>query len=182
MPTWSGTRGGSARLFVYDWGMHILVTAASKHGATDEVADAIARRLTEAGFEVDRIAPGDVDSVEEYDAVVVGSAVYILQWMPAAHDFMERFARELAAKPVWAFSVGMNGVPKHAPQDPTRIGPLLTHVNAKDLKSFGGRYKPSLLSLRERSVARLAGVVEGDFRDWAAIDEWTDGIIASLSR
>ena len=100
MPTWSGTRGGSARLFVYDWGMHILVTAASKHGATDEVADAIARRLTEAGFEVDRIAPGDVDSVEEYDAVVVGSAVYILQWMPAAHDSMECTARELAAKPV----------------------------------------------------------------------------------
>ena len=162
--------------------MHILVTAASKHGATDEVADAIARRLTEAGFEVDRIAPGDVDSVEEYDAVVVGSAVYILQWMPAAHDFMERFAHELVAKPVWAFSVGMNGVPKHAPQDPTRIGPLLTRVNAKELKSFAGRYKPSLLSLRERSVARLAGVVEGDFRDWAAIDEWTDGIIASLGR
>ena len=30
--------------------MHILVTAASKHGATDEVADAIAKRLEAAGF------------------------------------------------------------------------------------------------------------------------------------
>ena len=50
--------------------------------------------------------------------------------------------------------------------------PLLTHVKCRELHTFPGRYKPSLLSLRERSVARLAGVVEGDFRDWEAIDQW----------
>ena len=97
--------------------MHILVTAASKHGATDEVADAIAKRIEAAGFTVDRVAPADVTTVEPYDAVIVGSAVYILQWMPEAHDFMERFKDDLRDKPVWAFSVGMNGVPKHSEQD-----------------------------------------------------------------
>ncbi len=171
---------GFDRPSLYHGVMHILVTAASKHGATNEVADAIARRFEGAAFTVDRIAPNDVDTVEPYDAVIVGSAVYILQWMPEAHDFMERFKDELQAKQVWAFSVGMDGVPKHAPQDPTRVGPLLTHVNCRDLHRFPGRYKPSLLSLRERSVARLAGVVEGDFRDWDAVDQWTDGIIAEL--
>ena len=145
--------------------MHILVTASSKHGATDEVADAIAKRLEAAGFTVDRIAPADVTTVEPYDAVIVGSAVYILQWMP---------------EPVWAFSVGMNGVPKHSEQDGNRVGPLLTHVNCRELRTFPGRYKPELLSLRERSVARLAGVVEGDFRDWDAIEAWADGIVAAL--
>ena len=39
---------------------------------------------------------------------------------------------------------------------------------------------PSLLSLRERSVARLAGVVEGDFRDWEAVDQWADEIVEAL--
>ena len=141
--------------------MHILVTASSKHGATDEVADAIAKRLEAAGFTVDRVAPADVTTVESYDAVVVGSAVYILQWMPEAHDFM-------------------NGVPKHSEQDGNRVGPLLTHVNCRELRTFPGRYKPELLSLRERSVARLAGVVEGDFRDWDAIDAWADDIAAQL--
>ena len=145
--------------------MHILVTAASKHGATDEVADAIAKRFETAGFTVDR---------------VVGSAVYILQWMPEAHDFMERFQDELRTKQVWAFSVGMSGVPKHTKQDSHRVGPLLTHVNCRELRTFPGRYKPELLSLRERSVARLAGVVEGDFRDWAAIEAWADSIAAQL--
>ena len=150
--------------------MHILVTAASKHGATDEVADAIARRIEASGITVDRLAPADVTSVSGYDAVVVGSAVYILQWMPEAHDFMERFKDELPVGRVWAFSVGMNGVPK----------PLLTHVKCRELHTFPGRYKPSLLSLRERSVARLAGVVEGDFRDWEAIDQWADEIVEAL--
>ena len=160
--------------------MHILVTAASKHGATDEVADAIARRIEASGITVDRLAPADVTSVADYDAVVVGSAVYILQWMPEAHDFMERFKDELPAGRVWAFSVGMNGVPKHSRQDGSRVGPLLTHVKCRDLHTSAGRYKPSLLSLRERSVARLAGVVEGDFRDWEAVDQWADEIVEAL--
>lgn len=160
--------------------MHILVTAASKHGATDEVADAIATRIAASGFTVDRLAPADVTSVEGYDAVVVGSAVYILQWMPEAHDFMERFKDELPAGQVWAFSVGMNDVPRNSEQDGSRVGPLLTHVKCRELHTFPGRYKPSLLSLRERSIARLARVVEGDFRDWEAIDQWADEIVAAL--
>ena len=160
--------------------MHILVTAASKHGATDEVADAIAKRIEASGITVDRLAPADVTSVEGYDAVIVGSAVYILQWMPEAHDFMEGFKDDLRDKPGWAFSVGMNGVPKHSEQDGNRVGPLLPHVNCRELRPFPGRYKPELLSLRERSVARLAGVVEGDFRDWDAIEAWADGIVAAL--
>ena len=160
--------------------MHILVTAASKRGATDEVADAIAKRIEASGITVDRLAPADVTSVADYDAVIVGSATYILQWMPEAHDFMERFKDQLPVGQVWAFSVGMNGVPKHSKQDGSRVGPLLTHVKCRELRTFPGRYKPSLLSLRERSVARLAGVVEGDFRDWEAIERWADEIVDAL--
>ena len=160
--------------------MHILVTAASKHGATDEVADAIAKRIEASGITVDRLAPADVTSVADYAAVIVGSATYILQGMPAAHDFMERFKDQLPVGQVWAFSVGMNGVPKHSKQDGSRVGPLLTHVKCRELRTFPGRYKPSLLSLRERSVARLAGVVEGDFRDWEAIERWADEIVDAL--
>lgn len=160
--------------------MHILVTAASKHGATDEVADAIAKRIEASGITVDRLAPADVTSVADYDAVIVGSATYILQWMPEAHDFMECFKDQLPVGQVWAFSVGMNGVPKHSKQDGSRVGPLLTHVKCRELRTFPGRYKPSLLSLRERSVARLAGVVEGDFRDWEAIERWADEIVDAL--
>lgn len=161
--------------------MHILVTASSKHGSTRQVADRIGARLKDAGHSVTCLAPEDVLSIEEYDAVVVGSAVYILQWMDEARRFLERFAPQLKSTPVWAFSVGMSGVPKHAPQDPTRIGPVLTRVKARDHAVFAGRYDPSLLSLRERSVARLGGVVEGDFRSWDDVDAWAESIALELS-
>ncbi len=161
--------------------MHILVTASSQHGSTEAVANAIALRLQEAGHTVDRLAPEEVLTLDGFDAVVCGSAVYILQWMKGARDFIERFARELSQMPVWAFCVGMSGVPHHAPQDPSRIGPLSTHVPGIQTHFFAGRYDPTLLSLRERSVARLAGVVEGDFRDWDAIDAWADSIAEELA-
>lgn len=162
--------------------MRILVTASSKHGATSETADAIARRLHDRGHETVRMRPEEVLSLEGIDAVVVGSAVYMLQWIDEAYDFVERFSDELALLPVWAFSVGMNGVPKHAPQDPARIGPVLTRVSAAEHKIFPGRLRPSLLSLRERTVVRLAGAVEGDFRDWEAVDGWADSIADALEK
>lgn len=162
-------------------GMRILVTASSKHGATSEIADAIAERLRAAGFMVDRSVPEDVTTLSGYDAVVCGSAVYMTQWMEPSTAFLQRFETQLARIPVWAFSVGLSGVPKHSPQDPSRIGPVLMKVHVVHHTTFPGRYLPSRLSLRERSIARLAGAVEGDFRDWKAVDEWTDSIIEELS-
>ena len=135
--------------------MHILVTAASKHGATDEVADAIAKRIEASGITVDRLAPADVTSVSGYDAVVVGSAVYILQWMPEAHDFMERFKDELPVGRVWAFSVGMNGVPKHSEQDGTRR----TAPHARQVSRAA--YLPGSLQALPPVLARAFGCPPG---------------------
>lgn len=162
-------------------GMRILVTASSKHGATAEIANAIAERLRRAGHEVEQRRPEDVVSLQGVDAVVCGSAVYMSQWMAPAAAFLQRFETQLARMPVWAFSVGLSGVPKHTPQDPSRIGPVLMKVHVVHHQTFPGRYDPHLLSLRERSIVRLAGGVEGDFRDWAAIDAWTDDIIRELA-
>lgn len=161
--------------------MRILITAASKHGSTREIAEAMARRLESYGHELTLQSPSEVSDVTQFDAVVLGSAVYITQWMPEAHDFVNRFGDVLQTKPMWAFSVGMSGVPKHQPQDPMRIGPVMEHIAAVDHRTFPGRYKPELLTLRERSIGRLAGAVEGDFRDWAAVEAWTDAIHEHLS-
>ena len=160
--------------------MHILVTASSKHGAATDVADRVAERLSNAGHDVIRLAPQDVVSLDGIDAVVCGSAVYMTQWMEPASSFLHRFETTLTRIPVWAFSVGLSGVPKHAPQDPSRIGPVLTKLGAVHHQTFPGRYDPARLTLRERSIARLAGAVEGDFRDWNEIDAWADSISDAL--
>lgn len=161
-------------------GMKILLTSSSKHGSTDEVAAVIAERLRAAHIDVETKRPEDVDSVDEYDAFVLGSAVYMTTWMPEAVDFTTRFHDVLRARPVWAFSVGLSGLPKGKVSDPTRIGPVLLAIDPEDHVTFAGCFDPSKLSLRERSIAKLGGATEGDYRDWDEVRQWADAIATSL--
>ena len=157
-------------------GMKILLTSSSRHGSTDEVAAVIAERLQAARIDVDIKRPEDVDVVDGYDAFILGSAVYMTKWTPEAVDFTERFK----ARPVWAFSVGLSGLPKGKVSDPMRIGPVLLAIDPEDHVTFPGRFDPSKLSLRERSIARLGGASEGDYRDWDQVRQWADAIATSL--
>ena len=69
--------------------MKVLVTVATKYGSTSEIARAIGDALRERHIEV-TVAPIDqVTTVEDYDAVVAGSAVYAGHWMKAAKEFVE---------------------------------------------------------------------------------------------
>lgn len=162
--------------------MNVLVTASSKHGATGEIADRICERLRARGLTVTEIAPDEVKSLEGYDAVIVGSAVYFRQWTDTARAFVARFHNDLKKLPSWGFSVGLSGVPKRAPQDPKKIGPVDVSAVFHEHKTFAGRYDPSDMSVRERTVARLSGAVEGDYRDWERIDTWADEIADSLNK
>ena len=64
--------------------MRVLVTAASKYGATAEIAAAIAEVLDKHGLEATVLPPEQVKGVDGYDAVVVGSTVYAGHWLKPA--------------------------------------------------------------------------------------------------
>ena len=160
--------------------MKILLTSSSKHGSTDEVAAVIAERLQAAQITVEIKRPEDVDSVDGYDAFILGSAVYMTKWTSEAVDFTKRVHDDLKARPVWAFSVGLSGLPKGKVSDPMRIGPVLLALDPEDHMTFAGRFDPSKLSLRERSIAKLGGATEGDYRDWDEVRQWADAIATSL--
>ena len=70
--------------------MRVLVTTASKHGATDEIGRRIAATLDRAGLTVVSAAPEAVVSVDGYDAVILGSGVYAGRWVESAKAFVER--------------------------------------------------------------------------------------------
>jgi menaquinone-dependent protoporphyrinogen oxidase len=59
----------------------VLVSAASGHGSTTEIARVIGGTLSDNGIAVDIVPPEAVDSVEDYDAVILGSAVYAGRWL-----------------------------------------------------------------------------------------------------
>src|SRR5688500_5163106 len=102
--------------------MRVLVAGASKHGSTREIAKAIAEELRAAGLDADLRDAGNVTSLAGYDAVVLGSAIYMGRWMPEAKHLVERFQPQLAALPVWLFSSGLLGADDPQPAgDPGEI-------------------------------------------------------------
>lgn len=80
--------------------MKVLVVVASKHGSTQEIAEVVAEELALAGHTAEvKGAAGDV-SVTPYDAVVLGSAIYMGAWLPEAKRFAEAQHEALSARPV----------------------------------------------------------------------------------
>ena len=74
--------------------MNVLVAGASKHGATREIAEAIGRELEARGLAVEVSAVDDVRDLTDFDACVLGSAVYVghRNW-----DAIAMWAGEIAA-------------------------------------------------------------------------------------
>ena len=87
----------------------VLVTYASKHGSTKEVAEAIGATLRSLGSKVDVVAAGGVEDLAGYDAVVVGSAVYHDRWQEEARGLLRRLRSPLRERPTWLFSSGPTG-------------------------------------------------------------------------
>jgi menaquinone-dependent protoporphyrinogen oxidase len=164
-----------------DGAMRILVTAASRHGSTREIAAAIAEALVQRGHEAEA-CPIKGAAPEGYDAVVLGSAVYTGRWLKPARAFAERHAAELAARPVWLFSSGPLGPPEHlVPEgEAVDVAALMETTRARGHRVFAGRLHKPDLGFGERAMVAAVHAPEGDFRDWAAIDAWAGEIAAVL--
>ncbi len=152
--------------------MQVLVAVASRHGATREIADAIAEVLRDAGFEAIVRDPDDVEDVEPYDAVLLGSAVYVGRWAASARAFVDRFAHALVRRPVWLFSSGPLGSPLAPASEADEIPSLVTRLNARGHRSFAGRLDRGGLALAERAVVALVQAEDGDFRSWPDVQDW----------
>jgi len=162
--------------------MKVLVSAASRHGATTEIAAAIAAALTAAGAEAVVADPPDVASVEGFDAAVVGSAVYVGRWLEPARDLLERHRGALATIPVWLFSSGPVGEPPTPVEDPIDVPAMTALVGAREHRLIPGRIEKKRLGLGEKAILAAVRAPEGDFRPWPEVDAWAAEIAAALRR
>lgn len=160
--------------------MRVLVTAATKHGATGEIAAALASALEADGLSVASADPADVTDLEGFDAVVLGSAVYAGRWLSPAKDLIERLGPSLATRSVWLFSSGPVGDPPQPAGDPQEVAGLLEATGAQGHRVFAGRLDRSALSLGERAIVKVVRAAEGDFRRWDDVEAWGDEIVAAL--
>ena len=163
----------------------VLVAFASPQGSTRGVAERIAARLRGHGLDVDCLPIREVSEVAGYDAVVAGSAIHDQAWLPGASQFLLGHSEELAARPLWLFSVGMPGaLARPLRRFGMREGPKVVAPFAdlvpRDARLFSGVVTKHTFPFRSRVVLRLMGGSYGDFRDWPAIDAWAEEIASSL--
>ena len=164
----------------------VLISAASRHGSTAEIAQAIGQALSERGLTVAVIPPGDVRSVDGYDAVIIGSAVYMGHWLDPAKELVNRFREALADRPVWLFSSGPVGKPssklaRSMDQDPADLPGMVEASHAQEHRRFAGKLDRKL-SPSQRAALLVFRSMGGDFRDWAGIQQWAEGIAQQFAR
>lgn len=168
----------------------VLVCYASAAGSTRGIAERIADRLRtdlrgRDGADVAcRPAGPDLDPAG-YDALVVGSAVHGMAWLPAATSFLARAAG--VGAPVWVFSVG--GVEPRGPFTRLLVARERTRIEQgfppafvpRDHRVFGGIVVMTGIPLWARLFWRLTGGRPGDHRNWPAIEGWAAGIATELA-
>jgi menaquinone-dependent protoporphyrinogen oxidase len=174
--------------------MSILVAYASKHGSTGGIADRIAERLRAAGLDAEAMPVRSVRDVASYDAVILGSALYMFHWMKEARSFAGRNRGVLTRKPVWLFSSGPTDMKPDAQgrgpleiSGPREIDELGEMLHPRDHQVFFGawrrEYKP--IGFVERLAmampAARAAFPDNDLRDWPRIEAWADEIAAELN-
>lgn len=161
--------------------MKILVTYASKHGATHGIAERIGKKLRQLGQDAVVLPIGAVEDLapSTYEAVVIGSAVYFGSWMKEAAEFVRRNRAALADRPVWLFSSGPTG--EATLPEPKEVAEFREAIRPRNHRIFAGALDRQQLSFPERMIVKGIKAAEGDFRDWQAIDTWAEEIARALA-
>ena len=168
--------------------MKILVAVATRHGATREIAESVATALgsalADAGLpaQVEVRDAGLVHSVDGFDAVLIGSAVYLGHWLEPARKLAESSSDELRRVPVWLFSSGPVGEQKRPAEEPVAVEDLVRRLNARGHRLFGGKIDRRTLKFPERAVVTALRVADADNRDWPVIRAWGREIGTSLAQ
>jgi menaquinone-dependent protoporphyrinogen oxidase len=164
----------------------VLVTYASKHGSTEEIARAIAHELRERNLDVDCVDVGDA-SLGVFDAVILGSAVYMGRWRSEARHFLKKHREALSTIPFWIFSSGPVGekaddeIEENSNWlEPHRVLELAESAGMRGHIVFGGRLPTDPHGFVENSMVRSTPEEFRDSRDWDAIRRWADEVAEQL--
>ncbi|MDA3936923.1 MAG: flavodoxin [Actinomycetota bacterium] len=161
----------------------VLVAHATKYGSTQEVADAVAARLCERGDETYVRPASDNDSLDGYDAGVVGGALYCFRRIREGRRFLSRHRKALSEMPVAVFGMGpiedtdeqFVDARKHLDKSLDKnksLSPVAVTV-------FGGALDPTRLRFPDANPA-MKNVPPSDLRDWKAIETWADSLPEAL--
>ena len=125
---------------------------------------------------------------------MIGAAAYYGHWMKEAARFVREHHLLLAAHPTWLFSSGPVGTDLVDAKgrnvlettEPVEFAEFLKLIGPRADRVFFGAYDPDNppADLAERVVRLMPPIKKllptGDFRDWAEIEAWAEGIARDL--
>ncbi|MCL2769782.1 MAG: flavodoxin domain-containing protein [Solirubrobacterales bacterium] len=155
----------------------VLVTYATRHGSTAEVAEEIANVLRHAQLPAEVRAVDELDTVDPYDAVVFGAPLYMGRLQRAGARFLAEHHDELAQLPLAVFALGPNNTEdsrRGAQRQLDRKLATRPDLHPFAVGLFGGVIDPDKLRFPFTRLNR------GDWRDWDAIRLWARSLVPQL--
>ena len=165
--------------------MKVLVTYASKYQSTAEIAARIAKAIRSKKWTLDLIPVSmDIDP-KNYDAIILGSALYMGQWMNSAAEFILTHEKVLTERSTWLFSSGPTGEGEAARllngfTFPIVLAGVAERINPQNIAIFHGKLDGNALGWGERLIVRAVHAQYGDYRDWESVETWASSIRAKL--
>ncbi len=173
-----------------DNGTAVLIAIGTKYGRTFKIAERISEILCQDGFQVDIRFVKDVteEDLSGYDAVILGSCIYIEHWHEDAIAFLDQYESALAAKNVAYYCVnallGMTNIPDAAEMvDKYYIQPMYEdypEISPLDIGAFAGAINYRILLWYDWFALRMMLMPGGDWTDWEAVDDWGEKISGML--
>ncbi len=157
----------------------LLITFATRAGSTEEIAGEIAAQNSLRGSSVTLLPVKEVRDLTVYDAIIVGSAVRMGQWLPEALNFVKSHADTLNNMPTAFFSVHGNNLSDDPASRTARLAYLDTVrmlVMPKFEGFFAGCIDANRLGLIDRMILKAVKSPQGDFRSWDVIRTWANSI------
>jgi len=151
----------------------ILVAYGTAAGSTAEVAQAVGEEMEKAGVVADVRPVEEVNSLEGYDAVVVGTAVRAFRILSNTKRFMRKHKRALHQVPAAYFLVCLTmgeDKPENVKQAIGFAKPMIKIKEPVDLGLFGGCLQHDTLT--GMFAKAMKNVPEQDHRDWDKIKAW----------
>lgn len=170
--------------------MKILVAYASAHGSTREIGEFIGRILGVYDAEVTIANVSDVQSLDDYDVYVLGSAIHGGLWLHEMSAFTDRFAKPLAQKPIYFWITCIRALEASGREHALKYyidHKALQSFDMRDIAVFTGKLYADAITRQEQWYLAanydgkiLPGNIKHDFRDWPVIAAWAHQIAKDL--